>query len=386
MTERTRQPLCGVALALIAILTACSQDPTATRPATGPGPTGIRYLAGSDDAAGFARATTPREFRFPEDHGAHPGYRTEWWYFTGNLEDQATRHYGFELTIFRVALTPAASPRSSSLASQEVWMAHLAITDTAAGRFQVAERLSRGAPGLAGVTGNGITEPVSVAIEDFRVEMQNDSARLTAGTEDFGIDLSLSGLERIVAQGNNGLDPKGPEPGNASYYFSAPRLVVNGEIRSDRADAVKVAGSAWMDREWSTSALSAETAGWDWFALQLDDGRDLMFYRLRGHDGSTSEFSGGSIVDAGGRTDRLEARDVELEARRYWTSPATGVSYPVEWTLAVPSENLELTIQPRLDAQELDISVRYWEGAVSVSGSANSRPIAGVGYLELAGY
>ena len=374
-----------VALAITTMLAACSPDTPERDAVSGPGPTGIRYLAGSDDADGFTLATTPRPFRFPADHSAHSGYRTEWWYFTGNVADADSRHFGFELTIFRYALRPAPAERESSFATSDVWMAHLAVTDTAAGTFQVAERLSRGAPRLAGISG-GESGSVNVSVEDFHIEIVDDTARLVAADADFGINLALAGLDRIVAQGDAGLDPKGPEPGNASYYFSAPRLEVTGEIRSQDTGTVSVEGSAWMDREWSTSALSPDIAGWDWFALQLDDGRDLMFYRLRGHDGTTSAFSGGSLTEPEGTVTRLEARDVALEAQRNWTSPATNVRYPIEWTLSVPSEDLALEIRPRIDAQEIDVSVRYWEGAVRVTGTARGRPIAGVGYLELAGY
>lgn len=398
------EPRAVVVPALTAIaclaLTACNGDTSDAFPGS-PGVNGVRYLAGGDDAAGFARATEPREFTFPADHGAHPAFRTEWWYFTGNVFDDDDRHYGFELTMFRVALAAAPAPRESSLATGEVWMAHLAVTDTARQQFQVAERLSRGAAGLAGaaaglagaaagvpgnVGANGSAGSPVIAVEDFSIGFDGDKVSLAAGDSGFGIDLELSGLERIVAQGDRGLDPKGPEPGNASFYFSAPRLSVRGALESANAAPVAVRGTAWMDREWSTSALSPDIAGWDWFALQLDDGRDLMFYRLRGDDGSTSRFSGGTITDAAGTVTRLGAGSVELAASRHWSSPATNVSYPVDWQLRVPAADLALDLKPRLDDQEIDVSVRYWEGAVTVSGTAAGRPIGGVGYLELAGY
>jgi predicted secreted hydrolase len=367
----------------------CSGDETATRAGSPPGLTGIRYLssvAGSDD--GFARAVAPPAFEFPADHGPHPDFRTEWWYFTGNVFDANGRHYGFELTIFRIALGPPGAARVSTLASNEIWMANLAITDTARKRFQAAERLSRGATGLAGVRSDdaGNDAPLVIGIEDWQLTIANDTIVLTAFDDGFGLALELTGLERIVAQGDAGLDPKGPEPGNASYYYSAPRLAVRGEISSGGTDAMAVAGSAWMDREWSTSALAPDLAGWDWFALQLDDGRDLMFYRLRGDDGSTSPFSGGSLTDAAGDTLRLDAAAVGLVVTREWTSRNTAVRYPVAWRMSLPAQDMELKIEPWLDDQELDLSVRYWEGAVHVSGRAGGRTVSGQGYLELAGY
>jgi predicted secreted hydrolase len=198
--------------------------------------------------------------------------------------------------------------------------------------------------------------------------------------------VQLRGLDRIVLQGEGGLDRKGPERGNASWYYSAPRLAVAGALTSAGRDAVPVTGSAWLDREWSTSALSPGIAGWDWFALQLDDGSDLMFYRLRTASGSTSPFSGGTLTAPDGTTTRLDAEAVALEAVRNWTSKRSGIRYPVAWNLSLPDQDLELSISPRLDDQEIDLMVRYWEGAVSVSGSRNGQALSGVGYLDLAGY
>lgn len=388
MTEATRAATAVIILLAVTALTGCSPRTTDSETGTAPGVSGVRYLAGSDDAEGFRRADSARPFVFPADHRPHPGFRTEWWYFTGNLFDEAARHYGFELTLFRIALAPSGPATDSAFASAEVWMGHVAVTDTAREMFQAAERLSRGAPGLAGPApaDAGTTDSVVIAVEDFRIGFAGDTATLIAGTEDFGIELELTGLERIVAQGDDGLDPKGPEPGNASYYFSAPRLGAVGAVRSDGRDAVTVSGTAWMDREWSTSALSPDVAGWDWFALQLDDGRDLMFYRLRNDDGGTNEFSGGSIADASGSVRRLAADAVELEPLRTWTSRRSGVEYPVAWSLSIPDEAIDLEIRPRLEQQELDLTVRYWEGAVTASGTSAGSPLDGVGYLELAGY
>jgi predicted secreted hydrolase len=376
-----------VLLASIA-LAACEPAPPATGDRADAAVSGIRYLAGIDGGSGFEQAIAPRSyFSFPSDHDAHSGFRTEWWYFTGNVFDADERHFGFELTFFRIALAPDRPLRESAFATNEIWMAHLAVTDTDGRVFQAAERLSRGAAGLAGTTvaDPGSGQPVVVAVEDFNARFAGNTVILAASDSDFGLELELTGLERIVAQGNNGLDPKGPEPGNASYYFSAPRLAVSGTIQS--AGSLRpVAGSAWMDREWSTSALSPDVVGWDWFALQLDDGRDLMFYRLRGADGRTSEFSGGTITSAAGSVRRLDADAVTLRSTRSWTSETTGTDYPVAWTIAIPSAGLNLRIEPRLDQQEIDLTVRYWEGAVTVEGSAGGTSIGGVGYLELAGY
>jgi predicted secreted hydrolase len=364
-------------------LTACGAPPRddAARGALA----GIRFLA-DREAGDLSRASAPRTFAFPEDHGSHPDYRTEWWYFTGNLAASTGGHYGFELTFFRIALARAGAARESHWATRQLWMAHFALTDTAAARFVAHERLSRGALGLAGVT----HEPFRVWVEDWSAsgDLTNGAGivRLTAAADDAGIELELSGFERIVLQGEDGFDRKGPEPGNASYYYSAPRLAVTGTVQPRAGAPVPVTGLAWMDREWGTSALSPSIEGWDWFALQLDDGRDLMFYRLRARDGTASPFSGGSVTDAGGRTRRLRAADVELEVVETWQSPASGATYPVVWDLRIPVEALELRLAPRIRDQEVRVSVRYWEGAIEVEGRAGTREIGGQGYLELAGY
>ena len=381
----SRLPLGAVLIALAS--SGCEEPPPGDAPS--PAAMAVRYLADGDDAGDrYARALEPRAFVFPEDHGSHPEFRTEWWYFTGNVFGASQRHYGFEVTFFRIALAPTAPASPSAWATNQFWMAHFALTDTASGSFHAAERLARGALGLAGAS----QAPFRVWVEDWQVEGRAEagaeSFRLRARGEEAEIDLQLDSLKPAVAQGNRGLDAKGPEPGNASYYYSLPRLAVSGSVRvgEDGAEADEVEGLAWMDREWATSALSEGIAGWDWFALQLSDGRDLMYYRLRGDDGLASPESGGTLVGADGGVLRLERSDVVLEVLDYWTSPLSNVRYPVRWRLAVPGEQLDLAIVPYIANQEVDLSVRYWEGAVSVSGSARGRPIGGNGYLELAGY
>ena len=378
MSEHGQAPMLIVVLALG--ISACAEP--ARENDSGPNaPTGIRFLA-AGEAGGFERALAPRSFSFPEDHGSHLGFRTEWWYFTGNLFTAARRHFGFELTVFRLALQPFATERASAWGTNQIWLGHFALTDTGEGRFFAAERMSRGALDLAGAR----TSPLRVWVEDWFIEGDftgpTASLLLRAQTAEAGIDLELRGLERIVLQGEQGLDQKGVERGNASYYYSAPRLAATGNV-SVGGFSHATSGLAWMDREWGTSALSPGVAGWDWFALQLDDGRDLMFYRLRREDGTATEFSGGSLTDGSGMARRLTAADVELEITERWRSPASDVTYPVAWLMRIPSEDLQLRIRPRLVDQEVRLSVRYWEGAVEVSGRDG---LSGVGYLELAGY
>jgi predicted secreted hydrolase len=372
------------ALLTCGVLAGCG-EPEAARDMATPGLTGVRFL-NAEPPAGFNRATAPRAFSFPADHGAHTGYRTEWWYFTGNLTGTRGNAYGFELTFFKIGLRGESLARESRWATDTIWMAHFALTDVAAGSFNADERLSRGTHGLAGAE----LEPFRVWVEDWSAtgDFRGSTGRMTLNAESTAaaIDLELSGFERIVLQGERGFDRKGPELGNASYYYSAPRLDVTGTVRTGESAAEEVSGLAWMDREWGTSALSEGVAGWDWFALRLDDGRDLMFYRMRRDDGAASPFSGGSLTDSAGNSRRLRAEDVELETAELWRSPASGVTYPVAWRMRVPAEELELAITPSLRDQELRLSVRYWEGAVEIAGRSRGAEIRGSGYLELAGY
>jgi predicted secreted hydrolase len=341
----------------------------------------------ADERGGFARALTPRAFVFPADHGPHPDFRTEWWYYTGNLGTAAGRHVGFELTFFRVALVPDAepragtAPRASAWATRQLYFAHFAITDTAGKRFHAFSRTSRGALGLAGASAS----PFRVFIDDWSAGADGQATRLRAGDGDVALDLAVSAAKPIVAQGDRGLSRKGPGPGNASFYYSLTRMPARGVVRLG-GERLEVSGEAWMDREWSTSALGEGVEGWDWFALQLDDGRELMFYLLRRPDGTIDPFSAGTVVAVDGATRTLAPADVRVETLAHWTSPRSRVRYPARWRLTVPSAGLRLEVTPRLADQELIVNTRYWEGALAVTGSAADRPVTGHGYVELVGY
>jgi predicted secreted hydrolase len=345
----------------------------------------VADLLGGQPTAGFARATAPRTFSFPADHGPHPEFRSEWWYFTGNLTAANRRHFGFQLTFFRVALAPDAVPRESAWATDQAWMAHFTLTDTEGGHFHAAERLGRGALGIAGAQ----AAPFRVWVDDWNATSRTPAdlfpLRISTSHGDIAVELELSAMKPLVLQGQQGWDRKGPEPGNASYYYSFTRLAAQGFVRTRDAH-FDVTGTAWMDREWSTSALGPDLAGWDWISLQLSDGRELMLYRLRRKDGGAGGFSKGALIRADGSRVALSVHEFEIEPRRWWTSPATGVRYPVAWSVEIPSLELSLDIAPRLEEQELDLSVRYWEGAVLAKGRLNATPITGQGYLELAGY
>jgi len=335
--------------------------------------------AGDDN---YAHALAPREFSFPGDHGAHPEFRSEWWYFTGNLATDDGKRFGYQWVLFRNALTPPLAGRSSAWAADQAYMSHLAVTDVEGRRFHFFERFARGAAGLAGAQ----PEPLRLWLEDWALEdLTGDGDwRLTAAAADIRLELDMKALKPVIPQGENGLSRKSAIPGNASYYYSISRLATHGILRL-AGQTHAVSGYSWLDREWGTSALADDQQGWDWFALQLDDGTDLMFYLLRRKDGTVDPYSRGVMIDRAGRATALGREDIELAVLDHWRSPR-GVRYPARWRLSVASRNLVLDIRPVIPDQELDASVRYWEGAVDVAGSTGERIVAGRGYAELVGY
>ena len=338
----------------------------------------------SKDDKGFARVLKPREFTFPPDHGPHNPYRSEWWYFTGNLKDSQDRRFGYELTFFRFALKPETPASKSAWRSNQMYMAHLTLTDVAKGHFYTDERVSRAGNGLAGAS----TKKYQVWLYDWSAKTEGEvdfPLRLQAKSGDFAIDLLLTSQKGYVLQGDQGLSQKSREPGNASYYYSYPRLEAEGAV-SVAGEQFSVTGASWMDREWSTSALSDEQSGWDWFALQLSDNSELMFYQLRRKDGLPDSNSSGSFVLADKTKISLKEHDVTIKNLDSWKSHHSKITYPSRWRLTVPVQNLELEIVPLINDQEINVSYRYWEGAVSVNGTKNGKPISGQGYVELAGY
>lgn len=345
---------------------------------------------------GFEQAAAPYAFAFPRDHGPHPEFRQEWWYVTGNLDAADGERFGFELTFFRFALAPAAPPADSVSAApaearpatsawrtRQVYLAHFAITDVAAKRFRYAQKLARDALGLAGAEG----EPLRVWIDDWTLAAAGGAGadwKLAAAQQDYALELELHPLTPPVLNGEAGLSRKSDEPGSASYYYSIPRIAVHGTLsRQGRPLAVK--GLAWLDREWGSGGLGRGEAGWDWFALQLDDGTALMFYALRTGDGSRNPHSAGTWVESSGAAHGLASAAVDIEVTDHWTS-ADGVRYPAGWRIRVPSLALDVAVRPVLADQELRTTPRYFEGAVDVSGARAGRPLGGRGYVELVGY
>ncbi|MGR9073977.1 MAG: lipocalin-like domain-containing protein [Gammaproteobacteria bacterium] len=338
----------------------------------------------SGDEAGFEKALLPRRFGFPADHGAHPGFRTEWWYFTGNLKEASGRRLGYELTFFRFALTPSVTATSSAWRTNQLYMAHFALTDAENGRFYADERFARGANGLAGAG----TGPFRVWLYDWSAASEKGAffpLRLKASGREFSIDLRLVAGKPFVLQGENGLSRKSPKPGYASYYYSNTRMQTRGVVAVG-GKRLEVAGESWMDREWSTSALAKEQIGWDWFALRLSDDTEIMYYRFRRRDGLPDPNSSGAVFLADGRKIPLSGDEVTIKVLNRWKSPHSGITYPSRWRLQIPSRNIELDLVPLIEDQELNLRYRYWEGAVEISGKKKDMRVLGEGYVEMTGY
>lgn len=343
----------------------------------------LTALQADDTSQYFTRATAIRDFKWPDDHGPHNDFQTEWWYYTGNLQDAAGRHFGYQFTIFRRALAPTASAvTQADFAFNQIYFAHFALTDSAGNDHVAFEKYSRSAAGLAGAE----TSPFQVFIEDWSISgPRAETVRIKAAQDDYAIDLELVASKPIVLQGDRGLSRKSNEPGNASYYYSITRMQTHGKVRS-KSGEFDVQGNSWMDREWSTSALNKEAVGWDWFAIQLDDGRDLTLGWIRNRDGSVDSTWGGSLVEADGTTRRVLGADFQATPLETWRSPRSNADYPIKWKIVFPKEDLTLEISARIPDQEMNLIQLYWEGATTITGSQAGKPLSGVGYLELTGY
>lgn len=336
------------------------------------------------NAEGFERAYQPIPLEFPADHGSHPGYLTEWWYYTGNLDTVSGQHFGYQLTFFRRALIPPTerTNRSSAWATDQIYLAHFALTDVSANKFHAYERFARGAAGLAGAT----SPPFKVWLHDWKVEQISENEyQLHASEESLTLDLYLRDIKGPILNGNAGYSQKGNQPGNASIYISQTRLETNGTIQINQAK-YDVTGLSWMDHEFSTSALSEDQVGWDWFSFQLDNGSEIMLFYLRKQDGSIDPFSSGTYIGPDGIPLHLTLNDFSIEVLDTWRSPHSKAEYPSRWRVQVPSMNIDLEVNPYIPDQELNLTFTYWEGAVNFQGVQNGETILGNGYVELTGY
>ncbi|HMT91570.1 lipocalin-like domain-containing protein [uncultured Thiothrix sp.] len=363
-------------LGLLLLLSACEKQSDS-------GSINLNAALGGIPADGFARAVEPRPFTFPQEHAAHPEFRNEWWYITGNLQTERGRQFGYQVTFFRIALSPNSPQTVSNWATNQVWMAHIALTDVEGQKHLHDQRFARGAAGLAGQK----IQPFKVWLEDWQILGQANGDfpwTVQVANTDFSLKLTLQPEKPAVLQGKQGLSQKSSEAGNASYYYSFTRLASTGSIHYQNQD-FQVTGSSWLDREWSTSALGKDQAGWDWFSLQFKAGQELMFYQLHKTSGEADQaYSQGKWIAADASTRNLSLKDVELQPLQYWQA-TNGTQYPIVWELNYPAIKGRWRVEAVVDDQLMETSVLYWEGAVRVL-DLEKNQVVGQGYLELSGY
>jgi predicted secreted hydrolase len=335
--------------------------------------------------AQYQAALPGYRYQFPRDHFDHPAYQTEWWYYTGNLKSADGHRFGFELTFFRLGVSRD-HPKTNSWDIQDVYLAHLALSDLDGRRFYQTQRVNRAGPGLAGAS-----EPLAkVWNGKWQVRWTNGQQQLQAISDNFALRFVMSSRKPPVIHGKYGVSRKSAGAGQASHYISFTRLLTSGSIELN-GKTYSVEGTAWMDHEFFTHHLEANQNGWDWLSLQLDDNTELMLYRFRQKDGSVDPFSAGTYVNADGQTTFLGVADFSMQpGGQTYSSADTHAAYPVAWRVGVPSLGLDLHITTPLPSQELvtpgNPSLCYWEGAISVSGTHKDAPARGVGYLEMTGY
>jgi predicted secreted hydrolase len=335
--------------------------------------------------AQYRTALPGYRYEFPRDHFNHQEFKTEWWYYTGNLKSNDGHRFGFELTFFRQAVSrdPA---KAAAWDVKDIYLAHLALSDLDGGKFYHAERTNRSGPGIAGV------DEIRGRIwnGNWQIVWQNDAQELQAIDERFQLHLALNSEKPPVIHGQNSVSQKAEGAGRASHYISLTRIHTSGFVELG-GKKFEVRGTSWMDHEFFTHQLTADQTGWDWLSLQLEDNTELMLFHIRRKDGSIDSYSAGTFVDAEGKTTHLRTNDFVLSPLgKTWKSPVTGAVYPIEWKLAIPRLSLELEVKTPLESQELTgktkFAPNYWEGAILLIGKRNGQEAGGVGYLEMTGY
>ena len=356
---------------------------------------GMAQAPSPKPASPWREASAGYVFSFPRDHASHPENKIEWWYYTGNVKTADGRRFGYQVTFFRVGIDYA-PVNPSRWAVRDLYMTHLAVSDAKGQRYRYAEKLSRGGPGLAGALSDRYytwNDGWTAGIRDQGSGIREHVLR--ANSPQAGIDLVLNEGKAPVIHGINGINQKGARPGNASHYYSLTRMPTKGTIAID-GEQFEVAGETWMDHEFSTSFLEPEQRGWDWLSIQLSDNREIMLYVMRRADGKHDPRSSGTLVDAAGKSIHLSDQDFTLTPGRATFASKNGAVYPVEWTVTIPSQNINLQITTPLKDQELSLEqstgVAYWEGMIDVTGQAGQsgqsggQVVTGSGYLEMTGY
>jgi predicted secreted hydrolase len=324
-------------------------------------------------------------YEFPRDYFDHPEFKTEWWYYTGNLTASDGHRFGFELTFFRQGVSRE-SGEAGTWNIQDLYVAHLALSDLEGKAFYRTERTNRAGPGIAGID----AKQGRIWNGNWNVTWNGGDQVLEAVDEHFSLSLKLHPEKRPVIHGENGVSQKAEVAGHASHYISLTRLKTSGTIQIS-GKSYAVSGLAWMDHEFFTHQLEKDQVGWDWFSAQLSDNTELMLYRIRRVDGSADPFSSGTYIDESGQSAHLRREDFSLlPAEEMWKSPVTGGVYPVRWRILVPKLRIELEATTVLKSQELvgpsKAAPNYWEGAIDLAGHRGTAILTGVGYLEMTGY
>jgi len=334
----------------------------------------------------WKQAKNPREWSFPRDYGAHPEYKTEWWYFTGNIDGPAGERFGYQLTFFRSGILQNPASPQNTWSVRDLYLAHLTITDIDRNQFLFEERMSRAGPGLAGAE----TGRMNVWLLNWSARMEEGKIFLEAGKGEMAIRLNLTPQKILVFHGQEGLSRKGPEEGQASFYTSYTDLVTSGTISISKDRSYTVTGKSWFDHEFSSHMLTEEQEGWDWFSLHLSDGRELMIYLLRRRDGSVEGVSSGTLIEPDGTWRNFELPGISIDVLNRWRSQESGGIYPGRWRIRIPEEAIEIILSPQVADQEMVSSLIpgliYWEGAVEGKGLSGNQKITCRGYVEMTGY
>lgn len=340
------------------------------------------FLAG-EPATGFAGVTRNYRLQFPRDHGAHPAFRQEWWYFTGNLVDPGGREYGYQLTFFRFAHGADDGLEQGGWNNDQTWTSHFALTDITANELVAEQDFARGGLGLA----NATSSPFSVWLNGWSGHSRETDCddcfalELLAEGDRHGIQLQLETEYAPVLHGDNGFSSKSRDESVASYYYSWPDLKTTGSLQID-GQAFEVNGVSWMDHEWSTAVLAKGQSGWDWFALHFDDGRKMMLYQVRQTDGNPVRYA--VVIDRLESDQPKRLKGVKFNVTDYWVSPHTGNRYPIAWKIVGPG--VQIAVKSAVADQELRLMFTYYEGAMRFSGTFDGKPVSGKGYMELTGY
>jgi len=345
-------------------------------------------LAFGDEAVGWRKAEPGWKYEWPRDHSAHRDFKTEWWYFTGSLRAADGRRFGYQVTFFRQGVRPPGNRPAarSRFVVDDLNFGHFTVTDVKAGHFFFSQQILRGAFGEAGF-GDAQKLDRLAWLGDWSLGIGDDGAmKLRANDGTRSLDLRLESAKPWAVHGEGSVSTKAAEPGHASHYYSGTRMRSRGTLQIDGRE-MPIEGESWFDHEWATNQLAPGQTGWDWFSVQLDDGTELMLYRMRKTDGSVDRASSGSFIAADGSVRHLRIDELRMTPTRFWQSEKTRGKYPVGWRVEVPVLELDLEVTTPVESQELALDpVTYWEGMIDVSGRRAGRGVSGHGYLELTGY